>query len=128
MTWSAIYLAPRGQRRNRKQRGKNRSTTKMTNRGPCSSARVRRVSRAHWRRDSKNELASLGQGVFQAFRGFLQLALKGINLLRYIIKLFPCQRSCLCNFLHFAIRFAHGGPNFHGNTSEPALFCHRDPP
>src|SRR6266704_1564168 len=79
-------------------------------------------------RDSQDGGSNLAQGTFQALGGFLQLPLESVDLLGYIIKLFLSQRSRSRNFLNSAIRFAHGGPNFHRNTSEPALSCHRWPP
>src|SRR5882762_28788 len=59
---------------------------------------------------------------------FSELALEGIDLLRYIIKLFFSQRSCSCNLLDSAIRFAHCSPNSHRNSSELTLSGHRSPP
>jgi hypothetical protein len=76
----------------------------------------------------KNCALRLSQGVFQALCGFLQLALEGFDLLSYVIKLLPGQFPGLRNLLHFAIRVAHGRPNFHRNSREPALPCHRKPP
>ena len=70
----------------------------------------------------------LAQGAFEALRGFLQLALESIDLLRYVIELFFSQRSCSCDLLNFAIRLAHGGPDFHCDSREPALSSHPDPP
>lgn len=94
----------------------------------ANSSRIFRHSTEIARRNSKNAFPSLGQGVFQPFRSFLQLALERIDLLRYIIKLFLSQRTRPCHLLDFAIRLAHGRPNFHRNSREPALFSHRKPP
>src|SRR5260370_18991117 len=79
-------------------------------------------------RDSQDGGSNLAQRAFQALGGFLQLPLESVDLLRYIIKLFFSQRACSRNLLNSAVRFAHGGPNFHRNTSEAALFWHREPP
>ncbi len=73
-------------------------------------------------------VSSLAQGAFQALRGFLQLALESIDLLRYIIELFFSQRSCPCDLLNSTIRSAHGGPNFHRDSREPTLSSHPHPP
>ena len=54
----------------------------------CASQRFSRTKLfAHAR--FKNCAFRLGQGVFQALCGFLQLALEGFDLLGYIIKLLP---------------------------------------
>jgi len=51
-------------------------------------------------------------GAFQALRGFLQLALESIDLLRYIIELLLSQRSCPCDLLNSTIRSAMAVPIF----------------
>src|SRR6267143_3328193 len=98
---------------------------------PPKRTGLSRISQLHIEiadRDSKNGAPNLLEGVFQTLRGFLQLALERIDLLRDIIKLFFSQRSCLRKLLNFAIRFAHYRPNSHCNSREPALSGHVRPP
>src|SRR5882762_3370789 len=80
------------------------------------------------KRNCKDGFPNLAQGAFQALRGFLQLVLESIDLLRYIIELFLSQRSCPSDLLNFAIRLAHGCPNSYCNSREPILSGHLDPP
>jgi hypothetical protein len=70
----------------------------------------------------------LTQGALETLGGLLQLALKSIDLLRYRFKLSFSNHSSFCNLVSRAIRSAHGGPDSHRDSREPALLGHVDPP
>ena len=99
-------------------------TSREQTEGPQTgeSVRARRGDkRRSWTKDWDSNLT---EGAPQALRGFLQLALEGVDLFRYIVELLFRQRSCFCNFLNATIRSAHRGPNSHRYFRESTLFCH----
>jgi hypothetical protein len=71
---------------------------------------------------------TLCQGALQTLCGLPQLALKSLDLLRYILELFFGKHSCLRNLMSRAIRSAHCGPDFHRNLPESAPSGHVIPP
>lgn len=66
----------------------------------------------------------LAQGILEALGGLLQLALKGVDLLRDILKLFLGEHSCLGNLVRFAIGSAHGAADADRDLREFVLLGH----
>jgi hypothetical protein len=66
----------------------------------------------------------LAQGAFETPRGFLQLVLKSVHLLRDVLKLPFGKHSSLGNLMSGAIRPAHCGTDFRRDPCESAFPGH----
>src|SRR5580658_4413308 len=71
---------------------------------------------------------SLAERVLETFCGFLELALEGCNLFGDRLEFFLGERTCLYNFVGFAIRFADGAADACGDLCELTLLGHVSPP
>jgi hypothetical protein len=68
--------------------------------------------------------SNLAEGVSETLAGLCQLALKGVDLLCNILKLFFGKRSSPDDLMSFAVRFAQRTPDFRCDLIELALLSH----
>jgi hypothetical protein len=77
---------------------------------------------------ASNVAHNLMQSLFETLRGLQQLALKGFDLLRYVLELSFGNQASLRHLVSRAISLTHRSPNFHRDLPELAFFGHLYPP